>query len=53
MTITQEKMNTLLDQFTKAVEAKKYKRIPYPDWKKLKSAGKCRAVLITDEYTVR
>ena len=51
MTITQEKMNTLLDKFTKAVEAKKYKRIPYPDWKKLKSAGKCRAVLITDEYT--
>jgi hypothetical protein len=51
MTLTQEKMNALLDQFTKAVDAKKYKRIPYPDWKKLKSAGKCRAVLIVDSIT--
>lgn len=51
MTLTQEKMNTLLDQFTKAVDAKKYKRIPYPDWKKLKSAGKCRAVSIVDSIT--
>lgn len=51
MTLTQEKMNTLLDQFTKAVEAKKYKRIPYPDWKKLKSASKCRAALSTDAAT--
>ena len=51
MTLAQDKMNTLLDQFTKAVEAKKYKRIPYPDWKKLKSAGKCRAVLNIDDET--
>ena len=51
MTLSQEKMNTLLDEFTKAVEAKKYKRIPYTDWKKLKSAGKCRASFVTDNCT--
>ena len=51
MTLSQEKMNTLLDEFTKAVEAKKYKRIPYTDWKKLKSAGKCRASFVTDTTT--
>lgn len=51
MTLSQEKMNTLLDEFTKAVEAKKYKRIPYTDWKRLKSAGKCRASFVTDATT--
>ena len=51
MTLSQEKMNTLLDEFTKAVEAKKYKRIPYTDWKKLKSAGKCRASFVTNTTT--
>lgn len=44
-------MNKLLDKFTKAVEEKQYTRIPYPDWKKLKSTGDCQIRLITDGVT--
>jgi hypothetical protein len=51
MKITQEKMNSLLTEFTKAVGSKKYKRIPYPDWKKLKTAGTCVAELMVDDQT--
>lgn len=49
MKITTEKMNLLLDDFTKAVKNKKYERIPYNDWRKLKTAGACVARVLTDE----
>ena len=49
MKITTEKMNTLLDDFTKAVKNKKYERIPYNDWRKLKTIGTCVARVLTDE----
>ena len=51
MLISQKRMNKLLDKFTKAVEEKQYTRIPYPNWKKLKSAGDCRIKLITNAVT--
>lgn len=51
MKITQERMNALLDQFTKATEQKKYKRIPYVDWKRLKTVGTCFAGVVSDPLT--
>lgn len=51
MKITQERMNALLDQFTKATNQKQYKRIPYVDWKRLKTVGTCFAGVVTDPLT--
>jgi hypothetical protein len=51
MKITQERMNALLDQFTKATNQKEYKRIPYVDWKHLKTAGTCFADIVSDPLT--
>lgn len=51
MKITQERMNALLDQFTKATNQKQYKRIPYVDWKRLKTAGTCFAGVVSDPLT--
>ena len=51
MKITQERMNALLDQFTKATNQKQYKRIPYVDWKRLKTVGTCFAGVVSDPLT--
>ena len=51
MKITQERMNALLDQFTKATNQKQYKRIPYVDWKRLKTVGTCFAGVVRDPLT--
>ncbi len=51
MKITQERMNALLDQFTKATNQGQYKRIPYVDWKRLKTVGTCFAGVVTDSLT--
>lgn len=51
MKITQERMNALLDQFTKATNQKQYKRIPYVDWKRLKTVGTCFAGVVSDSLT--
>ena len=51
MKITQERMNALLDQFTKATSQKQYKRIPYVEWKRLKTVGTCFAGVVSDPLT--
>jgi hypothetical protein len=51
MKITQERMNAFLDQFTKATNQKQYKRIPYVDWKRLKTVGTCFAGVVSDPLT--
>ena len=44
-------LDDLLNRFQKAVDNGKYKRIPYDQWKKLKTAGECKAKIVTDENT--
>jgi hypothetical protein len=51
MKITQERMNALLDQFTKATNQKQYKRIPYVDWKRLKTVDTCFTEIVSDPLT--
>lgn len=51
MTKNLGKLDDLLNRFQKAVDDGKYKRIPYTQWKKLKTADKCKAKIVTDEYT--
>lgn len=51
MTKNLGKLDNLLNQFQKAVDDGKYKRIPYTQWKKLKTADKCKAKIVTDENT--
>jgi hypothetical protein len=51
MTKNLGKLDDLLNRFQKAVDDGKYKRIPYTQWKKLKTADKCKAKIVTDEIT--
>ena len=51
MTKNLGKLDDLLNRFQKAVDDGKYKRIPYTQWKKLKTADKCKAKIVTDENT--
>lgn len=51
MTKTLGKLDDLLSKFQKAADEGKYKRIPYTQWKKLKTANKCKAEIVTDEKT--
>lgn len=51
MTTNLGKLDDLLNRFQKAVDDGKYKRIPYTQWKKLKTADKCKAKIVTDENT--
>ena len=51
MTKTLGKLDDLLNKFQKAADDGKYKRIPYTQWKKLKTANKCKAEIVTDEKT--
>ena len=51
MTLNLGKLDDLLNRFQKAVDDGKYKRIPYTQWKKLKTADKCKAKIVTDENT--
>lgn len=51
MTKNLGKLDDLLNRFQKAVDDGKYKRIPYTQWKKLKTADKCKAKIVTDETT--
>ena len=49
MTKNLGKLDDLLNRFQKAVDDGKYQRIPYTQWKKLKTADKCKAKIVTDE----
>ena len=51
MTKNLGKLDDLLNRFQKAADDGKYKRIPYTQWKKLKTADKCKAKIVTDENT--
>lgn len=51
MTKNLGKLDDLLNRFQKAVDDGKYKRIPYAQWKKLKTTDKCKAKITTDENT--
>lgn len=51
MTKSLGKLDDLLNRFQKAVDDGKYKRISYTQWKKLKTADKCKAKIVTDEIT--
>ena len=51
MTKNLGKLDDLLNRFQKVVDDGKYKRIPYTQWKKLKTADKCKAKIVTDETT--
>lgn len=51
MTKNLGKLDDLLNHFQKVVDDGKYKRIPYTQWKKLKTADKCKAKIVTDEIT--
>ena len=51
MTKNLGKLDDLLNRFQKAVDDGKYKRIPYTQWKKLKTADKCKTKIVTDENT--
>ena len=51
MTQNLGKLDNLLNKFQKLVDDGLYKRIPYTQWKKLKTADKCKAKIVTDENT--
>lgn len=51
MKITQERMKALLDQFAEATKQGQYERIPYVDWKRLKTVGTCFAGVASDSLT--
>ena len=51
MTKNLGKLDDLLNKFQKAADDGKYQRIPYTQWKKLKTADKCKAKIVTDENT--
>ena len=51
MTKNLGKLDDLLNRFQKAVDDGKYKRIPYTQWKKLKTADKCKAKIVTEDTT--